>query len=269
MKRTLIATGVALAASFGMAQAASAQDGGQVLQADLAAQNGSTATATATVTVEGDNMTVDIQGSGFTPGESPHAQHIHGVVGQDATCPTEAQDADGDGIVTTSEGQATYGPILVSLTTEGDTTADSGLAVDRMPVADAAGNLSYNRTFALPAGLGPNIDALHIVQHGVVFDGSGAYDGDRMSDLDPTLPAEATDPANCGELVAMPSGGVQTGGGGMAHDHSAMVAAAAADAGTGSGSGSGAPLGLIGVTAAAVAALAVGGGAVVLRHRAA
>ena len=223
VKRFLIGA----AAGFGLLLAstapASAQDAGkQVLQADLTEQNDSGAAATATVTLQSGEMTVEITGSGFTPGESPHAQHIHGVVGQDATCPTAAQDGDGDGIVTTSEGQATYGPILVSLTTEGGMDAKTdALAVDRMPKADAAGNLSYSRTFPVPANVGDDIDALHIVQHGVDFDQSGAYDGDRKSDLDPTLPAEATDPADCGELVAMPNGGVQTGGGAMAgHDMS-------------------------------------------------
>jgi hypothetical protein len=221
MKRFLIGAAAGLGLLLATAAPASAQDAGEtVLQADLTEQNDSGATATATVTLRAGEMTVEIQGSGFTPGGSPHAQHIHGVVGQNSTCPTAAQDTDKDGIVNTSEGQATYGPILVSLTTDGgmDAKADA-LAVDRMPKADADGNLSYSRTFAVPTNVGTDIDAidaLHIVQHGVDFDKSGAYDGDRKSDLDPKLPSEATDPADCGELVAMPSGGVQTGGGAMA-----------------------------------------------------
>lgn len=229
MKRIFTATAAAFGLALVLVAPASAQQPGhQVLQADLAQQNDSGAAATATVTVDGDQMTVEIKGTGYTPGEAPHAQHIHGVIGDHATCPTKAQDTNGDGIVTTSEGAATYGPVLVSLTTEGDTSADkSALAVDRMPVADANGNLSYKRTFTVDAQIADNIDALHIVQHGVDFDDSGAYDGDRKSDLDKSLPAEATDPASCGELVAMPMGGVQTGGGGMAtHDHATSNAAA-------------------------------------------
>lgn len=219
MNRLLTSTAVACGLALALSAPASAQSGGEVLQADLAAQNDSGARATATVTLnDDDTMTVAIEGSGFRPGEAPHAQHIHGVVGQNSSCPTMAQDADGDGIVTTSEGAAVYGPILVSLTTEGDMTDASGLAVDRMPVAGADGSLTYERTFDIPANVGDDIDALHIVQHGVDFDGDGAYGGDRKSDLDPSLPAEATDPASCGELVAMPSGGVQTGGGYLA-DH--------------------------------------------------
>ena len=43
---------------------------------------------------------------------------------------------------------------------------------------------------------------------------NGKYDGDTKSDLDPSLPTEATDPAICGVLAAAPAGGVRTGGGG-------------------------------------------------------
>ena len=220
MNRLLTSSAIACGLALAAVAPASAQTGGEVLQADLVEQNGSGAEATATVTMNDDGtMTVAIDGSGFQPGEAPHAQHIHGVVGGNSTCPTEAQDADGDGIVTTSEGQATYGPILVSLTTEGDMTDQSGLAVDRMPVAAADGTLTYERTFDVPDEVGDDIDALHIVQHGVDFDGDGTYGGDRESDLDPSLPAEATDPASCGELVAMPTGSVQTGGGALAGHH--------------------------------------------------
>ena len=234
MKRLLTTTAVTFGLALAIAAPASAHEGDtQVLQADITEQNSSGASATATVTLHGSEMTVEIDGKGYTPGEAPHAQHIHGVIGESATCPTEAQDTNGDGIVTTTEGAATYGPILVSLTTEGEMTPDDALAVDRMPVADANGNLSYERTFDVDPQVAKNIDALHIVQHGVDFNDSGAYDGDRKSDLDETLPAEATDPASCGELVAMPMGGVQTGGGGMAgHDHGAMTSGTSGSTGT-------------------------------------
>ncbi len=45
-----------------------------------------------------------------------------------------------------------------------------------------------------------------LVLHGVDKDGSGAYDGDVMSDLDPTLPMEATAPAACGAFAAAQMG---------------------------------------------------------------
>ena len=59
-----------------------------------------------------------------------------------------------------------------------------------------------------------------VVTHGVDVNGSGKYDGDAKSELDPSLPLEATAPSACGELdhaqMAMPEGGVETGGSGTA-----------------------------------------------------
>lgn len=57
-----------------------------------------------------------------------------------------------------------------------------------------------------------------VVVHGVDHNDSGKYDGDVESDLDPTLPTEATDPAICGVLAAAPAGGADTGFGGTASD---------------------------------------------------
>jgi hypothetical protein len=74
-----------------------------------------------------------------------------------------------------------------------------------------------------------------VVLHGVDHDGSGAYDGDTMSDLDPSLPAEATDPALCGimtvsQMSEMPQGGVQTGTGSTAGVENAGLLAGGAAA---------------------------------------
>ena len=41
-----------------------------------------------------------------------------------------------------------YGDVFMSLTTNGDASAESGLAVDRMPVADDSGRIDYDRTFS-------------------------------------------------------------------------------------------------------------------------
>jgi hypothetical protein len=161
------------------------------------------------------NFTLEYQG---LLADAPHAAHIH--VGADArnACPTAEDDADGDGFLSTSDGAPAYGGIAVSLTTEGDTSPDSGLAIDRFGVGD---DVSYSR-----AGIEADqatVDAIMagqavVVVHGVDHDGSGTYDeGDRgPSDLDPALPGEATDPALCGVVQAMqmtdvPTGGVDTG----------------------------------------------------------
>ena len=147
--------------------------------------------------------------------DAPHAAHIH--FGADARheCPTAADDADGGGTLNTTEGAPAYGPVVTALTTEGDTSPESVLAVERFGVGD---DVDYSRegvevsaevAAAILAGQGV------VVVHGVDHDGSGKYDGATKSDLDPTLPTEATDPALCGVLQAsqmsMPAGGVQTG----------------------------------------------------------
>lgn len=185
-----------------------------MVQADLDPLNDSGASGTAMVEVSGNTATVTIESSGLLDG-SPHAQHIHGMEQAISECPTLSADKDGDGLVNTVEGQPAYGPILVSLTTEGDTSPDSGLAVERFP---ATGDISFSRTIEVPAEVAENIEDFAIVQHGVDVNGSGQYDGDAKSELDPSLPLEATLPANCGALEMMPAGGVDTGAGGTATD---------------------------------------------------
>lgn len=181
--------------------------------------NGSGAQASATVTTNDDgSIKVQIQGTGFTP-NAPHAQHIHGAATGDFFCPPASADADGDGQVATEEGLKQYGNVMVSLTTKGDASADSGLAVDRMPVADAEGNLNYDRTIPaenIPEGIADNIANLHIVQHGLDVNGNGKYDLEALGESVfakslgvKDIPEEATNPATCGEVS--PQGGVETG----------------------------------------------------------
>ena len=135
--------------------------------------------------------------------DAPHAAHIH--YGEQARheCPGLADDTDEDGRLNTSEGLPAYGDIVVSLTTEGDTSPASGLAIDRFDTADD-GTIDYERkeqiatsdevARAIADGEGV------VVVHGVDHDGDGVYGGDVASDLDPSLPTEATDPALCGVL---------------------------------------------------------------------
>ncbi len=73
----------------------------------------------------GDGMlTVRIVASGLEA-DRTHAQHIHGHNtskrgnsrdARNATCPTPAADANGDGIVSAGEGVPAYGPVLLGLT---------------------------------------------------------------------------------------------------------------------------------------------------------
>jgi hypothetical protein len=196
-------SGVALvfvgAAYMSLTPAAFAQD---MFQADLAPLNNSGASGTANLALEGDQLTTDIASEGLAPG-LPHAQHIHGLEQAMSECPTLANDQDGDGLVNTTEGEPFYGPIRTSFTTEGDTSPESGLAVDRFPVAYEDGTLTYGRTFEVPTNVADRLEDFAIVQHGVDLNGNGVYDEEAAgpSDLDPSLPQEATLPANCGVIV--------------------------------------------------------------------
>ncbi|WP_121751276.1 CHRD domain-containing protein [Streptomyces sp. E2N166] len=217
-RNTRIAAVTALPAllALGAAAPAVAEDG-QAYQIDLKQLNDSGASGTAMVSLDGTRLTVKIQAGGLVPG-APHAQHIHGSTeGKNFHCPDASADKDGDGIVSTVEGLPSYGDINISLTTSGDTSKDSGLAVHRMPTADEDGRLSYERTITVSQDVAEHFKNLHIVQHGIDVNGNGAYDMDAgKSPLDPKLPLEATAPASCGmvhgaSIGEMPEGGVETG----------------------------------------------------------
>ncbi|WP_299039292.1 hypothetical protein [uncultured Pseudokineococcus sp.] len=216
IKRTLALTAALSIAALPLATPAMAADSTS-LSGSLTQLNDSGVTADVTGSVDGNEVTIEITPNGLLAG-SPHAQHIH--IGGTNSCPSPDQEGSGaDGALQVSDAAGAYGAIAVSLTTEGDTSPDSGLAVDRFPVGDA----SYSRTLEVSDEVAAQIAAGDgvVVLHGVDQDGSGAYDGDVMSDLDPNLPEEATNPAACGTLDAsmtVPVGGVDTGAGGVAGD---------------------------------------------------
>jgi hypothetical protein len=106
--------------------------------------------------------------------------------------------------------------VAVSLTTEGDTSPESALAVDRFPTTST---LDYERTFEVSDEIARNLSSLHIVVHALDLDGSGEIGTVEIeSSLDPDLPIEATAPAACGQITASAAGGIDTGAGGTAND---------------------------------------------------
>ncbi|MEV8419582.1 hypothetical protein [Streptomyces niveus] len=234
---TLVAATPALASGAGSSQGEHSGHGadsakeGEAYQIDLEALNDSGASGAALLSFQGTKLTVKIEATGLVPGQ-PHAQHIHGSTdGHDFRCPDASADKDGDGIVSTAEGLPQYGDINISLTTKGDTSKDSGLAVDRMPVADKDGKLNYSRTIEVSQDVVDHIKDLHIVQHGIDRNDDGEYDfGAGKSELDPKLPQEATAPADCGMVKgaavgSMPVGGVETGTAAAGTDGAAGVEA--------------------------------------------
>ncbi|WP_346618368.1 hypothetical protein [Blastococcus montanus] len=194
------------------------------LDASLHELNGSGASGTASAVVRNQLIrSIEVEAHGLSP-DAPHAMHIH--YGDDARneCPTAADATNTRGEddmlrLSTADGLPAYGPIVVSLTTTGDTGPASALAVSRFPVS-MGGSFDYARKnieFTDVAGTGYGAggsgtakqiaDAIRdgegvVVIHGVDYNDNGRYDFESAgaSELDPSLPAEATDPAACGVL---------------------------------------------------------------------
>ena len=171
-------------------------------KAELNPLNRSGAEGHAVLEKEGDRkLEVEIHTKGLAP-KLPHAQHIHGFKQAVSECPTLARHSGRDNLITTVEGLPAYGPIQVSLTTRGDTSPASALAVDRFPVANENGSVDYERTLSVSRNVYRNLGEKAIVQHGVDLNDNGRYDfrSAGRSELDPSLPQEATIPANCGVI---------------------------------------------------------------------
>lgn len=183
------------------ATGASAGKGSTTRVATLSPLNNSGVTGTASAEVTHNQLHVTYDAAGLLP-NAVHAVHIHFGKTAAHECPEQTDDG-GDGQLTTGEGLPFYGPVAVSLTNTGDTSPASVLALDRY--SDASdGTLTYDRSGiktkgsvakAIAAGQGV------VVIHGVDYNDNGIYDtGAGTSDLDPSLPAEATDLAACGVL---------------------------------------------------------------------
>jgi len=222
-----LALGSAAVLPFVGAGTAFASDGNVSANLQPVALNGVNGSGTASVAVSGTTITVTMAASGLLAG-SPHAAHIH--FGADARheCPVASDDVKKDGHLNTTDGGPAYGPIVVSLTKTGDTSPASALAVDRFDTA-AGGKIAYQRgSIKVTQDVADAITAGKsvVVIHGVDYNKDGKYSGETKSELAPALPTEATDPALCGVLAAMPAGGVATGAGGAASQtpNEAMIA---------------------------------------------
>ncbi len=221
MKKIVAAAALSTAMVGLVAAPAIAAHEGSVYTGDLNELNSSGASGSTKITVsdDGETMTVEVTADGLNL-DGPHAMHIHGIVDGDtvlpSSCPTMAEDADGDGVVTVLEGAVKYGSVQVSLTTEGDTSSDSALAVERYPAGDS---VRYVRSgIPIPDVLKPSLGKMHVVVHGIDENGNGMLDldQDERSSLTDDLPREGTAPALCGTLAAVAAGPIQTGAGGLA-----------------------------------------------------
>jgi hypothetical protein len=164
------------------------------------ADGNSNASGRAKLVRKGRRVSVLVKAMGLSP-RLPHAMHIHGkeAAGEIASCPgaDRRDDLVDDGLIETVEGIDDYGPVLVSFTTRGDTSADSVLALDRFPVARKNGTFTYTRNIKVPAKLAGRLDELHVVIHGHDIDGNRKYEG-RTTALGAPLEGEL--PVACGRI---------------------------------------------------------------------
>lgn len=199
--RAMFATAAVGLGLIALPTGAAARPSSSIVTANLTELNDSGVFGTATVTVTGNRLDASIDATGLVADE-PHAAHIHFGKTAAHECPTDAAAGE-DGQLATLEGLPFYGPVVVSFTLFGDTSARSVLAVDRFSTAPG-GVIAYDRNGiktrgsvakAIAAGQGV------VVLHGVDYNGNGAYDTDAgVSDLNAAFPAEATDLAACGVL---------------------------------------------------------------------
>ena len=199
-----LAASAAGLAAFGLItipSIATADNAKNTVTASLGQLNHSGVSGTATVEVTGNKLDANFTATGLLAG-SPHAAHIH--FGEQARHECPPQSAAGpDDHLTTGEGLPFYGPVVVSFTTSGDTSPASVLAIDRYSTAPngtivySRDNIKTQRSVAKAIEGGEGV----VVIHGVDYNNNGVYDfAAGNSDLDPTLPAEATDLAACGVL---------------------------------------------------------------------
>jgi hypothetical protein len=176
--------------------------GGTETRARLVPLNNSGVAGGATVNVDGRDLDIRVNARRLVRG-MPHAQHIHFGARAANECPTVRLDSNKDHRLNTAEGLPAYGPVRVSFTTRGATGPGSALAVNRFPTADN-GRIRYERQTTTRPRIAQGIrdgEAV-VVIHGIDYNHNGKYDfrGAGKSELDPSLPAEATDPVTCGVL---------------------------------------------------------------------
>ncbi|MEO6021440.1 MAG: hypothetical protein ABIP45_14445 [Knoellia sp.] len=202
--KAVLATGFLVASVGAIATATTASANSGDLTANLrpVALSGVDGGGTALVSVRGTRIEVTMTASGLLA-DAPHAAHIHFGATARHECPRAGDDTDGSGTLNTTEGGPAYGPVVVSLTTTGDTSPASTLAIDRFDTAPG-GHLTYQRghikvsqNVAKAITRGEAV----VVIHGADHNHSGAYDGEARSELAPSLPTEATDPALCGVIA--------------------------------------------------------------------
>lgn len=154
--------------------------------------------------VSGDQLKISIDARHLPPGMM-HLQHFHGFAdNHQATCPTDAADVNGDGIIDLIETEPMAGTTMVPFHAD---PVSMQIVNDTYPKASAKGGYDYRKTVSLSAlttafektfhSTALDLDRRVVFIHGVppstTLPGTVASLG--------TIPAQVTLPIACGEIV--------------------------------------------------------------------
>lgn len=122
----------------------------QTVYSLLTPANNSGVLGLARVTLDGNLLTTEVAASGLTP-DQMHLFHLHGFLDdRPERLALATDDADGDGIVETREGEASaYGPVIAGLTESGRAGYFLEYWPTDFPQADAAGNIRFSQSYEL------------------------------------------------------------------------------------------------------------------------
>lgn len=216
----------AAAVPLTMAPLAAHAESSEEYGATLNPLNNSSGSGMLTLSLNGNEATITENVSGlaetFMDAPYPHVQHIH--IGAQGVCPTISADKDNDGVINTTEGGPSYGPIGTTLSVSGDTSPKAGVNVKTAP---SGGSFDYSRTIQLDDATVQSIQdgTAVIVVHGLDPATLSKKAQNAKSDLVPSLPLAATSPTLCAPLQAMPTSGPATGSGSTAGPENLGLAA--------------------------------------------
>jgi len=105
--------------------------------------SGQAATGEARFTIKGDRLTITVHAQAVSP-NIIHWQHLHGFTdARSAACPTNAADANGDGVIDLMETAPMAQMTMVPLH---DDPVSMEIPRDTYPKASAKGTLQYRKT---------------------------------------------------------------------------------------------------------------------------
>ena len=164
---------------------------------------GTQSTGEAKVSIADDSLTIEVNAEKLPP-SMVHLQHFHGFKDdRDASCPTEAADANKDGIIDLIETEPTSGTTMVPFH---DDPVSMEIVRDTYPKANADGTFQYEKTVAVKdleaafakafGDAGLDLDRRVVFVHGVP---EATKLPDSVASLG-TIPAQVTLPIACGKI---------------------------------------------------------------------